>query len=144
MNQVGSYQSAMAGDWSKFVNLPLVAGDDTARKINELLLPEETFFLWGNTPNLYLLTEHKPPTAIIFQQHLLKSPVSEQITMRVQNDLERERPEMLVAEVGKAPVPDWVIRDYELMPIAQNKNTYTFYMRRGGRLAMKFNSAFDR
>jgi hypothetical protein len=134
----------MAGDWSEFVNPPLATGDETARKINELLLPDETFFLWGNTPNLYLLTERKPPTAIIFQQHLLKSPVSEQLTMRVQTDLERERPEMLVAEIGKTPVPDSIIRDYELMPISQGENTYTFYMRRGGRLATQFNSAFDR
>ncbi|HEX8289455.1 MAG TPA: hypothetical protein VF556_15845 [Pyrinomonadaceae bacterium] len=144
VNQFASYQSAMAEDWSKFVNPPLAAGSDTARKINELLQPEETFFLWGNTPNLYLLTNRRPPAAIIFQQHLLKSPVSEQLTIRVQTDLERERPEMLVAEIGKAPVPEWIVRDYEIMPIPQSKNAYTFYMRRGGRLATQFDSAFDR
>lgn len=144
MNQVGSYQSAMAEDWSKFVNPPLAAGSDTARKINELLLPKETFFLWGNTPNLYLLTNRRPPAAIVFQQHLLKSPVSEQLTVRVQTDLARERPEMLVAEIGKTPVPEWIIKDYELMPIPQGENAYTFYMRRGGRLATQFNSALDK
>ena len=141
MNQVESYRFALAGNWSKFINPPLVAGEDTARKINDLLAPDETFFLWGNTPNLYLLTNRKPPAAVIFHQHLFKSPVSEQLKNRVASDLERDRPEMLVAEIGKAPVPEWIAQDYELMPIPQGADTYTFYMRRGGKLAMRLDSA---
>lgn len=144
INQVGSYQSALAGNWSKFLNPPLVAGEDTARKINNLLASDETFFLWGNTPNLYLLTGRKPPTAIIFHQHLFESPMVSRLSERVKEDLERERPEMLVAEIGKASVPEWIGRDYELMPIPQGTDTYKFYMRRGGRLATQFESVFEK
>jgi len=140
MNQVLSYQSALAGNWSKFLNPPLVAGEDTAHKINSLLAPDETFFLWGNTPNLYLLTGRKPPAAVVFHQHLFESPVINQLSERVKTDLARKRPEMLVAEIGKVPVPDWIAQDYEPMPIPQAKDSYTFYMRRGGRLAMQFDS----
>jgi 4-amino-4-deoxy-L-arabinose transferase-like glycosyltransferase len=68
-NQIPSYQSALAKDWTPFINPPLVAGEDTARQINSLLTGNETFLLWGNTPNVYLLSGRKPPTAFLFQQH---------------------------------------------------------------------------
>lgn len=139
-NQVPSYKSAMAKNWSDFINPPLIAGEDTAQKINGLLAENETFFHWGNTPNLYFLSKRKPPAAVLFQQHLNDSPVSEQLRSRAAADLARERPEILVAESGKPPVAGWIAQDYELMPIAQNKDAYTFYMRRGGRIANQFNS----
>ena len=140
-NQISPYQSALAKDWTPFINPPLVAGEDTARQINSLLTEDETFLLWGNTPNLYFLSGRKPPTAILFQQHLNESPVSERLVNQVKADLARERPELLIAESGKPPAPVWIAQDYEPMPIPQNKNTYSFYMRRGGRLANQFNSS---
>ena len=141
LNQMSPYQSALAKDWSPFINPPLIAGEDTAQKINSLLTPDETFFLWGNTPNLYFLSGRKPPTAILFQQHLNESPVSEQLTERVKTDLAGERPELLITESGKPPAPDWIAQDYEPTPVYQDKNTYSFYVRRGGRLANQFNSS---
>jgi len=143
-NQISPYQSALANDWTPFSNPPLVAGEDTARQINSLLINDETFLLWGNTPNLYLLSGRKPPTAILFQQHLNKGPVSELLTNRVKADLARVRPEILITESGKPPAPDWIAQDYEPMPIPQNKNTYSFYMRRGGRLANQFASVVEK
>jgi len=140
-NQISPYQSAWAKDWTPFINPPLVAGAETARQINSLLTEDETFLLWGNTPNLYFLSGRKPPTAILFEQHLNESPVSERLVNRVKDDLARRRPELLIAESGKRLAPDWIARDYEPLPIPQNKNTYSFYMRRGGRLATQFDSA---
>lgn len=134
-HQVQPYRAALAKDFSKFANPPLVAADETAQKINHLLAPGETFFLWGNTPNLYFLTKRKPPAAIIFQQHLSDSPVSEFLKQRVSEDLARTKPELVVAESGKTAVPEWILKDYEPMQIYLRENTYTFYMRRGGRLA---------
>lgn len=139
-HQLPSYKSAMANDWSEFINPPLVAGGETARHINNWLADGETFFLWGNTPNLYFLTQRKPPAAVLFQQHLDNSPVSERLREKVAADLARERPEILVAESKKPPVPEWIARDYELMPVPQNEDTYRFYLRRGGRLAARFAS----
>lgn len=141
VNQAPSYKSAIAKDWSGFINPPLIAGEDTAKKINSLLAENEAFFLWGNTPNLYFLSRRRPPAAVLFQQHLDDSPVSEYLRSRVAADLAREHPEILIAESKKPPVPEWIAKDYELMPIPQNKDTYTFYMRRGGRLAAELNSA---
>lgn len=143
-NQISPYQSALANDWTPFCNPPLVAGEDTAQQINNLLIKYETFLLWGNTPNLYLLSGRKPPTAILFQQHLNESPMSELLTNRVKADLERVRPELLIAESGKPPAPDWIAQDYVPVPISQDKNTYSFYMRRGGRLANQFDSGVEK
>lgn len=134
-NQISPYQSALANDWTPFINPPLIAGEETARQINSLLIEDETFLVWGNTPNLYFLSGRKPPTAVLFQQHLNESPVSATLITRVKADLARERPEILIVESGKPPAPDWIAQDYEPIPIFQNKNTYTFYRRRGGRLA---------
>jgi 4-amino-4-deoxy-L-arabinose transferase-like glycosyltransferase len=138
-NQISPYQSALAKDWTPFINPPLIAGEETARQINNLLTEDETFLVWGNTPNLYFLSGRKPPTAILFQQHLNESPVSELLINRVKADVARARPELLIVESGKPPAPDWIARYYEPIPIYQNKNTYAFYMRRGGRLAHQFN-----
>lgn len=138
INQLPSYKSAMKEDWADFINPPLIAGEETARKINNLLAENETFLLWGNTPNLYFLTRRPPPAVILFEQHLDDSPVFEQLRSRTAADLAHSRPEILVAESGKSPVPEWIARDYELMPISQDEKTYTFYMRRGGRLDNQF------
>jgi hypothetical protein len=138
-NQISPYQSALAKDWTPFINPPLIAGEETARQINNLLTEDETFLVWGNTPNLYFLSGRKPPTAILFQQHLNESPVSELLINRVKADVARARPELLIVESGKPSAPDWIARYYEPIPIYQNKNTYAFYMRRGGRLAHQFN-----
>ena len=143
-NQISPYQSALAKDWTPFVNPPLVAGEDTARQINNLLNEDETFLLWGNTPNLYFLSGRKPPTAILFQQHLNESPLAERLRNRVKADLAQRQPELLIAESGKPSAPDWIAHDYEPAPIFESKNTYTFYMRRGGRLARQFGSAIDK
>ncbi len=105
---------------------------------------DETFLVWGNTPNLYRLSGRKPPTAILFQQHLNESPVSELLVNRVKVDLARTRPELLITESGKPPAPDWIAQDYEPIPIPQDKDTYTFYMRQGGRLAIQFDSVVEK
>jgi len=142
--QISPYQSALSENWMPFINPPLVAGEETARQIKNLLTENETFLVWGNTPNLYFLSGRRPPAAFLFQQHLNESPVSEQLTNRVRADLKRVRPELLIVESGKPAAPDWIAGDYELMPIVQNKDTYTFYMRRGSRIAAQFSSSVEK
>lgn len=138
-NQSTVYQTVLANEWTPFIPL-LNAGDAAAAKINTLLAKDETFFSWGNTPTLYLLTGRRPPTPVLFQLHFEESPVSEKLIKRVKEDMERNRPELLIVESGRPPVPDWMAKDYEPMPIYQDNDTYTFFVRRGGRLASQINS----
>lgn len=57
---------------------------------------------------------------------------------RAQADLARERPELLIVEVKREPFPDWIVKDYELLPMTHEESAFAFYMRRGGRLARQF------
>ena len=133
-NQTAQYESVAAHQWTPAL-VVLNAGDDTATQINGLLKDDETFFLWGNTPNLYLLTKRRPPAAVLFDAHLRDSPIFEQLADRVSGDLARERPELLVTENERPPVPDWIAKDYEPVPIYQDPNFYSIFARRGGRIA---------
>lgn len=134
LSQVNVYNSVLANKWTPFIPL-LNAGNETAGKINSLLESDETFFLWGNTPTLYFLSGRRPATPVLFHMHFAESPVSEYLVNGVKADLERNRPELLVTESGQPPVPDWITKDYEPAPIYQNKDTYSFFVRRGGRIA---------
>lgn len=140
MSQARDYKFALSKDWSKFNSVSFATGEITAQKINELLVPDETFFVWGNSPNLYFLSNRKPPTLVFYYHHLLENPMSEYISNRAATDLALKRPEILVVESRMPFVPEWIAQDYELIPIPQNSETYTFYMRRGGRLAVQFSS----
>jgi len=134
LNQTMLYEIVVTKKWTPVLPV-LKAADATAERLNSLLEPGETFFLWGNTPNLYLLTGRRPPAAIIFDSHLHENPLFDMLAARVKDDLERNRPEILVTENDRAPVPGWISKDYEPIPIYADKGTYSFFIRRGGRLA---------
>ena len=138
-SQVSTYKTVFANEWFPAIRV-LNAGEGTADRINGLLVPDETFFLWGSTPSLYLLSGRRPPAPVLFNSHFDESPVSEQLTKRAMSDLARNRPELLIVEKGRSPVPTWIAQDYESTPIYHDKDSYTFYARRGGRLAQQVNS----
>lgn len=138
--QVPHYRAVYAGKWTP-VFPSLNAGENTAREINSLLAPDETFMLWGITPNLYLLSGRRLPTTVVFKWHLNQNPVAEDLRKRVEADIESQRPELLVVENSEAPAPNWIADDYGLEPINRNSETYSFYVRRGGRIASQLNSA---
>ncbi len=133
-SEAKQYESVAARNWTPAV-ATLNAADDTSQKINSLLEKNETFFLWGNTPNLYLLTNRRPPAAILFDAHLRESPLYDQLATKVRSDLQRTKPELLVAETGRAAVPEWISQDYEPTPLFPDTASYSIYARRGGRLA---------
>lgn len=133
-NEYGEARAVSNGTWKPVVRA-LNAGDRTAAEINTLLTDDETFFLWGNTPNLYLLTGRRPPTPVLFDTHLKDGPLFQQLSERVRSDMEARRPELLVVEFKRPAVPDWIARDYETEPIYQDDGAYSIYVRRGGRHA---------
>lgn len=132
-NETTQYKSVAAKNWTPALAV-LNSADETAGKINGLLRDDETFFLWGNTPNLYLLTKRRPPAAILFDAHLRESPLFDKLSDRVAGDLAGNRPELLVVETGRPPVPGWIARDYEPIPIFPDTKSYSIYARRDGRL----------
>lgn len=134
LNETIQYENVAARQWSPVLS-NLKDADDVTAKINGLLKDDETFFLWGNTPNLYLLTNRRPPAAIMFDAHLRVNPLYERLSQRVASDLARTRPELLVTETGRPPVPDWISKDYEPVPIFSDTRFYSIFARRDGRIA---------
>lgn len=117
----------------------LNAGDKTVRAIELLLRDDETFYLAGNTPNLYLLANRRPPAGVLFDNHLRENPLSEELAARVREQLERSRPELLVVEQNRPPAPEWMMGQFEPTPIYSDPQNYKMYARRGGRLATERN-----
>lgn len=121
--------------------LPVLnAAEKTVGVINSLLQDGETFYLAGNTPNLYLLANRRPPAAVLFDNHLRDNPLSDELAERVREQLERSRPEILVIEQNRPPSPDWLTRQFETTPIYTDGQNYKIYARRGGRLAIEKSS----
>lgn len=113
----------------------LNAANKTVDTINSLLRDDETFYLWGNTPNLYLLTNRRPPAGVLFDNHLRENPISDELGAKVREQLERSCPEILVVEQHRPPAPEWLTKGFESTPIYSDPQTYKMYARRGGRIA---------
>lgn len=134
--QFGEYRQVAAGEFKPVLPV-LERSGDTAAKINELLKPDETFFLWGNTPNMYLLADRRPPAAVIFESHLEQNPLYDRLRERVTDDLDRSQPTLLVVEYGRPTVPEWIAEKFDATPIYDDPTGYAIYANRNGRLASK-------
>jgi hypothetical protein len=132
--QVPSYREIYNGKHVPVVE-KLAYSDRATRVINSKLEAGETFFLWGITTNLYLLTDRRPPALIIFDSHLEPGPLYAALSERVRSDLERNRPEMLVVEQGRPAPPEWITSGYLSEPLFIDRDSYAIYARRDGRLA---------
>lgn len=116
--------------------LPVLdSAEKTVAVINSHLREGETFYLWGNTPNLYLLADRRPPAAVLFDNHLRDNPISSELIDRVHDQLARSRPEMLVVEQDRPPAPEWLTKDFESTPIYSDSQSYSIYARNDGRIA---------
>ena len=93
LSQAAMYRSVLANTWTPAIPA-LNSSAQTAARINSMLKPDESFFLWGNTPTIYLLTGRRPPAAVLFDTHFIESPLSKQLTDRVKADLEQNKPEL--------------------------------------------------
>jgi hypothetical protein len=101
---------------------------------------DESFFLWGNTPNLYLLANRRPPTSVLFDSHLHPNPLFNVLSERVIADLAATRPALLVVENSRRPVPDWITKDFENEPILYEPDGYSVYTRSDGKTEVQTRS----
>ncbi|MFN0280016.1 MAG: ArnT family glycosyltransferase [Pyrinomonadaceae bacterium] len=124
--------------------LPVLnAANKTVDAIHLLLRDEETFYLWGNTPNLYLLANRRPPAGILFDNHLTDNPIADDLAAQVRAQLERSRPEILVIEQNRPPAPEWLTKEFESTPVYSDPQNYNMYARLGGRIANEKNTNGD-
>lgn len=132
--QMPHYRAAAA---SKFVSEMAVlnSADKTVNVINSLLRDDEAFYIWGNTPNLYLLANRRPAAGILFDSHLQENPVSQQLVDHVREQLGQSQPQILVVQHDRPPAPEWLTKDFESTPVYSDQQSYSIYARRGGRVA---------
>lgn len=133
MVQVPQYRAVKNKQWVPAI-AHLNSVDKAAAKITDLLEKDETFFLFGMTANLHLHTGRRAPTPVFFDWHLDDSPVSERLRRRVELDLAKEQPELLITETRAGEVPEFISDRYETTPIA-HIDEFWFFARKGGRLS---------
>ena len=141
MIQLPSYTLSADGWAQTKYGAVVVETARTARVIDGLLLPGETFYHWGSESGLYLYTGRKPPTGVLFIEPLLEGPCARTLTRRVLADLDREAPELVVvrpqpgaSSLPAHPVVRWILGRYRPLPERLQPYQFVLLARAGGAL----------
>lgn len=138
------YYSYPPEEWSvrKF-GRRLVYDAEVARRVDDLLLADETFYVWGHEAELYYYSGRRPPTPEFRSADLLAGPLEDRRVNRVLASLAHEHPELvLVSRMDAFPVehrlPHWLLEHYVEIPDGLGEDLQparfrVFYLR-GGRL----------
>ena len=98
-----------------------VETDRLALTLNRLLKPNERFYEWGNESGLYLMTKKEPPSGILFSDPLMLGPLKHELLQRLEDDLQREKPELMILEEETVrrqpshPFIAWMKSNYRLI-----------------------------
>jgi 4-amino-4-deoxy-L-arabinose transferase-like glycosyltransferase len=126
-------------DWStkKYGDI-FVQTEQLAAKIDTLLSPGETFYEWGSESGLYFTSRRSPPSGIIFAFPMLGGPLKEKLTARLINDLDRTKPDLIVADIAtmtlterEHPVLNWFRENYRSFA---RTDEFLLFARKGSRL----------
>jgi hypothetical protein len=90
-----------------------------AHEIDRLLLPDETFYVWGAETGLYYASSHELPTSVLYNYPLFQGPLTQSLSERTLKDLERSKPalvatlrEPLQAVPRDHPLEEWLRQHY--------------------------------
>jgi hypothetical protein len=115
-------------------------------KLDELLRPGETFYVWGAETGLYFQSSHPLPTGVLFNYPLVKGPLLWPLSLRVIRDLERSQPALVVTlrkpsqEVpAENPVNQWWRARYHSWP-DNHCGPFDLYVRSGSDLERRLSS----
>ena len=74
-------------------------------RLGELLAPGETFWQLGDATGLYFYSRRAPPVGVFYAIPLTRGPLAPRLLRRLREDLERERPDLVVV-VDLATLPE--------------------------------------
>ena len=130
---------APADAWSvkKYGNVFLET-DRLASNFNKLLLPNETFYEWGNESSLYFTSRRRPPSGVIFAFPMMEGPLKAKLSSRLISDLDRTKPDLIVADIStmarterEHPVLSWFKENYKTFA---RTDEFLLFARKGSRL----------
>jgi hypothetical protein len=138
--EVGPAYALSAADWSdtKYGDV-FLRSRDVAQEVRGMLGPGETFFQWGNEPELYLYARRSPPTGVLWAQHVQTGPLRFVLRARALSQLAVADPQLVVFSRDQPPptgaLGEWFKERYEPHPtrVKQQKG-FSFWVRRGGTL----------
>ena len=114
------------------------------RAVNQMLEPDECFYLWGVDTSVYYYSDRRPASGIFWADRLLSGPSKAQATQKVIADLEKNQPPLILIEDNKDLVPSqdnpvyqWVSTNYIVSPEARFSKYFTVCLRRGSALAAR-------
>ena len=106
-----------------------------AARINKLLPPGATFYEWGNETGFYFATRREPPSGLIFAYPMQNGPLVRKLSGRLLGDLNRNKPEVMIAEHDTMaltpwhPMVKWLQQNYR--PLWRTKS-FAVMVRKGG------------
>lgn len=130
-----------AQTWSekKYGNI-FIQSAEIAKKADQILKPDETFYEWGNETGLYFLTKRPPPSGLFYAFPLMVPPLTGPLNAKTIKELEKSKPELVLFSRGylpegweQLPLMVWLQRHYRFMP-GNKEGMFLFLMRKGGNL----------
>lgn len=94
-----------------------LAARELGRRLDSLLLPNETLYMLGEESGIYFHSRRRPPTTLLGWS-LWRGPLADRFTRRTLDDLERQPPDVVVVpdyfpgSRADHPVVEWVSRRY--------------------------------
>ena len=114
---------------------------ETAKTIDRILQPGESFYEWGNETGLYFLTQRSPPSGLFYAFPLMVPPLTGPLSSKTIEALEKNRPELFVFSQGYLPegwerlaLMVWLRRNYRFLPGMNREGMFLFFMLKGGSL----------
>lgn len=144
--QAAYLRGALRNGWEDPENGPWIDADRLAPRVDELLEPGETLFLYGDEPHLYFRTGRRPPVGVFQKGHFLRGPLADALSARAVSTLSRCPPELLIVETGYKKIDpwvtgrrhalvDWLRENYRPLRTAHAETDFQFFAWNGGRLA---------
>jgi len=147
VSQYSWYRMDFQRQWTGLSTADMDLARPLATEIQTLLRPEESFYQYGSNSQFYLFANRPPPTGVLWAKLLLGGSLRGALSQRVVEDLKRTRPELIVAEkvwvVGNESneVLKMVLSDYRPFPKNAERGPFVLYVRRGGALESRLESA---
>ena len=115
-----------------------VYSHDAFREAARRLPSNETFYTWSDEAYAYSITGRRPPATALWKMHTTTGPLAEWLTRRTLEDLEKNKPAMIIL-YGESPGPEdhpileWTKQHYDLVPDERRKFfPLRVYVRRDG------------